>query len=264
MNAWETLGLFAVVAFAAKTGAWLLQLKTGNAGIVDGIWAFTLGGMAVIAALVGDAPDPMLYAVGIMGGVWGMRLGIHLWRRNWGAREDFRYAEFRARWGKDANRNMFWFFQFQNVFTLLLAGTAFLPIAFADATAPAISYVFAAVLWITSVAGESIADAQMNAFRTNPINRGQVCRDGLWRYSRHPNYFFECLHWTAYVPLAIFAPYGWISIAAPVVMGLLITKMSGMPLLEKDLMKRKPDYAEYARTTSPLIPWPPRNDTPHI
>ena len=99
----------------------------------------------------------------------------------------------------------------------------------------------------------------MKAFRTNPANKNRVCRDGLWRWSRHPNYFFECVHWLAYVPLAIGAPYGWISLAAPLVMALLLMKLSGVPLLEADMMRRKPGYADYVRDTSALVPWPPRS-----
>lgn len=260
MSIAATLGLCALVVFAAKTIAWLLQLRRGNAGIVDAIWAWALGLLAVLIAAAGDAPDALRVAVAVMGGTWGLRLGTHLWRRNWTAtREDFRYADLRKRWGAQANAKLFWFFQFQNVFTLLLAATAFVPVAFADRTPAPAAFAIAAALWLIAVLGEGIADAQMKSFRANPANKNRVCRDGLWRWSRHPNYFFECVHWLAYVPLAIGAPWGWISLAAPVVMALLLMKLSGVPLLEAEMMQRKPGYADYVRNTSPLIPWPPRN-----
>jgi steroid 5-alpha reductase family enzyme len=247
-----------VIAIAAKTGAWLAQLRTRNAGMVDPVWAFTLGGLAVVYALLGTAPMPVLVLLALMGGLWGGRLGLHLWLRNHGKAEDWRYAQFREKWGERANFNMFFFFQFQNLFTLALAGLAFLPVAFRT-DAPALPLVLLAVLiWVVSVVGEGLADRQMEAFRSNPANKGQVCRDGLWYYSRHPNYFFESLHWAAYVPLAIGASWGWVSLGAPIIMALLLTKMSGMPLLEEEMMKRKPGYAEYLRTTSALIPWPPK------
>jgi steroid 5-alpha reductase family enzyme len=99
----------------------------------------------------------------------------------------------------------------------------------------------------------------MERFRADPANRGQVCRDGLWRYSRHPNYFFEAVHWLAYLPLALGAPYGWTAVFAPLVMAFLLTRLSGMPLLEAEMARRKPGYAEYMRSTSPLIPWFPRH-----
>jgi len=246
------------IAVAAKTGAWVLQLRTRNAGLVDPIWAFTLGFIAVVYAVAGSAPPAVRIAVGVMGASWGLRLGLHLWLRNAGKPEDFRYAQYRAQWGAAADRNMFWFFQFQNVFTLALSASAFMPAVFRAATPPAANFVLAALLLGAAVVGEGIADRQMERFRANPANKGRVCRDGLWRYSRHPNYFFECVHWLAYVPLAAGAPWGWAALAAPLVMAVLLTKLSGVPLLEADLVKRKPEYADYIRTTNALVPWPPK------
>ena len=251
--------LTVLVVVAAKTGAWVLQLRTRNAGLVDPIWALTLGLLAVIYAALGTAPPATRLALGVMGGIWGARLGAHLWLRNAGKPEDFRYAQFRARWGAAADRNMFWFFQFQNVFTLLLSASAFLTVAFRAGEPPAWAYALAGATWLAAVAGEGLADRQMEAFRANPMNKGRVCRDGLWNYSRHPNYFFECVHWLAYVPLAFGAAWGWAALAAPVVMAALLMKLSGVPILEEDMAKRKPGYAEYIRTTSALIPWPPRS-----
>ena len=248
----------AAVAFAAKSAAWWRQLRTRNAGLVDAVWAFTLGTIALICASAGPAPPATRVALGLMGGLWALRLGVHLWRRNAGRPEDFRYAQLRAQWGEQADRRMFWFFQFQNVFTLLLTATAFLPVAFRAENPPVVAFVVAALVWIGAVAGEGIADRQMERFRADPGNRGRVCRDGLWRYSRHPNYFFECLHWVAYVPLAAGTPWGAASLVAPVAMAGLLMKLSGVPLLEEELLKRKPDYAEYIRTTSALFPRPPR------
>ena len=247
------------IVVAAKTGAWLLQLRTRNAGLVDAIWAYTLGGLAVFYAAIGPAPEGTRMLLALMGGLWGVRLGWHLWARNAGKPEDFRYAKFRAEWGTRADLNMFWFFQFQNVFTLALSACAFLPVAFRTDAPPEAALVAAVAIWLLAVAGEGLADRQMEAFRHNPVNKGRVCREGLWRYSRHPNYFFECVHWLAYVPLAWGAPWGWVAIAAPVVMAALLMKLSGVPLLEAEMMKRKPAYAEYARTTNALVPWFPKS-----
>jgi steroid 5-alpha reductase family enzyme len=246
------------IVVAAKTLAWLVQLKTRNAGLVDPIWAWTLGGLAVFYAAVGTSTGPARILLTLMGGAWGLRLGTHLWRRNWGKPEDWRYAGFREKWGAGADAKMFWFFQFQNIFTLLLAGSAFLPVAYEIQT-PALPYlVLAPAIWLVAVLGEGVADAQMERFRANPANQGQVCRDGLWRYSRHPNYFFECVHWLAYVPLAATSPYLALTLVAPVVMAFLLLKLSGVPMLEAGMAQRKPGYAEYMRTTSALIPLPPK------
>lgn len=246
------------IVIAAKTFAWLLQIKTKNGGLVDAVWAITLGGLAALYALTGSAPLETRLLLAVMGGAWGLRLGWHLWLRNWGKPEDFRYAQLRKDWGAQVNSKMFWFFQFQNIFTLLLSASAFIAVAYRPDAASRGAMVLALVIWAISVSGESIADAQMERFRRNPANKGKVCRDGLWRYSRHPNYFFETVFWLSFVPLAVGAPYGWATLGAPLVMAFLLTNLSGMPLLEKEMAARKPGYADYMAKTSALIPWPPK------
>lgn len=250
--------LTAVIAVATKTLAWAIQLRTLNAGLVDTIWAWTLGGLALVYAIFGSAPLELRLLLAAMGGFWGLRLGWHLWQRNHGKPEDWRYARFRKEWGADVNRNMFWFFQFQNVFTLILSALAFMPVAYRVDSPGPVLVLLAIAIWIVSVVGETAADRQMERFRRNPANKGRICRDGLWRYSRHPNYFFECLHWAAYVPLAIGAPWGWVTLAAPVVMAALLIKLSGVPMLEAEMLQSKKGYADYMRSTSMLIPWPPK------
>lgn len=115
-----------LIVIAAKTFAWLLQLRTRNAGLVDAIWAWTLGLLAVFYAAVGSADENLRLLLGLMGGMWGLRLGTHLFFRNYGKPEDWRYARFREQWGAKADFNMFWFFQFQNLFTLMLSASAFI------------------------------------------------------------------------------------------------------------------------------------------
>jgi len=247
--------LAVVVVFAAKTGAWLWQLKSRNAGMVDSIWAFTLGSLALLYAACGSAPGATRLLMAVMGLAWGLRLGVHLWQRNYGKPEDWRYANLRREWGAKADSKMFFFFQFQNLFTLILATSAFLPAAYRAGDAPLWAMFFAVAIWVAAVAGEGIADSQMERFRADPANKGQVCRVGLWRYSRHPNYFFETLHWLAYFPLALGTPLWWAPLIAPVVMAFLLLKLSGVPLMEAEMAKRKAGYAEYIRTTSALIPW---------
>jgi steroid 5-alpha reductase family enzyme len=247
-----------VLVVVAKTIAWLLQLRTRNAGIVDAIWAWSLGGLAVWFAVTGAGDATVRAVTGLLGGLWGLRLGWHLWLRNWGAAEDWRYAGFRARWGDKADRNMWFFFQFQNIFTLILACSAFLVPASLGVQVPAAAIAVAGVVWAVAVLGESVADRQLEAFRCDPENRGKVCDQGLWGWSRHPNYFFETLHWLAYVPLAWGS--GWLpaTLLAPLVMAFLLLKMSGLPILEAGLVQRKPGYAEYMKRTSAFIPLPPR------
>ncbi|MCC2655612.1 MAG: hypothetical protein K0Q76_720 [Panacagrimonas sp.] len=258
MSPFESFLVSVAIAVVAKTAAWVVQLRTRNGGWVDAVWAATLGALAAFYAAVGSAPASLRLAMGVMGCLWGLRLAVHLSIRSWGKAEDWRYAKFRAEWGDRADFRMFWFFQFQNLFTLMLSASAFLTLAYAVEAPPTIAFVLAGGVWVVSVWGEGLADRQMERFRADPANRGQVCRTGLWRWSRHPNYFFECLHWCAYVVLAWGMPgWGW-TLIAPLVMVFLLLKLSGMPLMEAEMIRRKPGYADYVRTTSALVPLPPR------
>jgi steroid 5-alpha reductase family enzyme len=236
---------------------WLWQLRTKNAGMVDPIWAASLGALALLAGVcaTGALVNRILVAAG--GALWGARLAWHLWKRNFGKPEDPRYRAFRERWGKDAARNMFGFFQLQALISMLLAIAFFVP-AYSVEAASAVSIGAAVMVWIAAVLGEGIADRQLKRFAADPAHHGKVCRDGLWRYSRHPNYFFECVHWLAYAVLSIGLPWGWLTLAAPALMALLLMKVSGIPILEARLANTRDGYRDYMRTTSALIPWPPK------
>jgi len=241
-----------VLVFSA---AWLWQLRTQNAGMVDPVWAASLGAAALFigACATGAAANRACVAAG--GALWGARLARHLWRRNHGKPEDRRYRAFRERWGVRAARNMFGFFQLQALISVLLA-IAFLVPAYAPEAASPLSIAAFIAIWLIAVAGEAAADRQLKRFAADPAQRGKVCREGWWRYSRHPNYFFECVHWAAYAVLSIELPWGWATLAPPVVMAWLLLKVSGVPILEAHLAKTRDGYRDYMRTTSALIPWP--------
>jgi steroid 5-alpha reductase family enzyme len=236
---------------------WLVQLRTRNAGLVDAVWSWSLGLLAVLYAACGTAPGTLRPLLAVLGGLWGLRLGTYLFLRNHNKPEDGRYRRLRQEWGERADRNMFWFFQVQVVFSMLLS-LGFGAVAWSP-VAPGPAWLLAAVLiWLASVIGEGVADWQLERFKRDPASRGQVCRRGLWNYSRHPNYFFECLHWLAYVPLAAAGPWWWLTLAPPAVMAFLLLKLSGVPVTEAQSARSRPGYADYIRTTSVLIPWPPR------
>ena len=247
---------FAIVAVTLAV-VWAVQLKTRNAGMVDPVWSWSMGFLAVWYAIFGTAPAETRLLLGLLGGLWGFRLGTHLYIRNAGKPEDARYAKFRAEWGAAVNAKMFWFFQFQALVAWLLSA-GFLVVAYREGNASVPLMGLAVLIWVTAVVGEGVADAQMERFRRDPASRGQVMNRGLWRYSRHPNYFFESLHWLAYVPLAIGAVWWWVAILPAAVMAWLLLKMSGVPILEAHLMQSRPGYAEYVRTTSVFLPWPPK------
>lgn len=257
MSVWSIVGLAWAALALAFTGVWLVQLRSGNAGIVDAVWAWTLGALGPWFAWHSPAPEALRWLLALMPLAWGLRLGGYLWRRNHGHPEDGRYAQLRREWGAAANIRMWLFFQVQVVFSMLI-GLGLL-VASRRQEGPALVWLGLAVgIWAVALVGEAVADAQLAAFKRNPAHRGQVCRQGLWRYSRHPNYFFECLHWVAYVPLALGAPWGWLSLLPPLVMAFLLLRLSGIPATEAQAAKSRPAYAEYIRTTSALIPWPPK------
>ena len=201
----------AVAAGAASlvfAGLWLVQRRTGDAGIVDVGWSLSLGAMAAFYALVLDA-DPLRRAlVAALAGLWSVRLAAHLVARNRGRPEDGRYRRLREAWGAAAQAKLFRFFQFQAVAAVLLS----LPMLSAMMSgAPAVSAwtVAGAVVALVAIAGEAAADRQLERFRADPSNRGRTCRAGWWAWSRHPNYFFEWLVWFAWPLLAAGSPWLW-------------------------------------------------------
>jgi steroid 5-alpha reductase family enzyme len=133
-----------------------------------------------------------------------------------------------------------------------------LPAAYREGSPGPLALGLAVAILLLSVWGEGLADDQLRRFKADPAQRGRVCDVGLWRYSRHPNYFFECVHWLAYLPLAWGSELWAWGLIAPLVMVLLLLKISGVPLLEAEMARRKPGYAEYMRRTSMLVPWPPK------
>ncbi|HEX6592585.1 MAG TPA: DUF1295 domain-containing protein, partial [Moraxellaceae bacterium] len=167
--------------------------------------------------------------------------------------------QLREEWGEAADRRMLGFFLVQALAALLLSLAFLLPALRPDSPG-LLALMLAVLVWLLAVIGEAVADAQLRRFVADPAHRGRVCDVGLWRYSRHPNYFFECLHWLAYVPLALGAPWGWLTLLPPVFMAWLLVKVSGIPLLEQHLARSRPGYADYVRRTSMLIPWPPRKE----
>ncbi|MGH8214379.1 MAG: DUF1295 domain-containing protein [Rhodanobacteraceae bacterium] len=257
MNPW--LGLLIVGLLAAPMMAlgWHWQRRHTNTGIVDVLWAAGLGGGAVLLALVGEGAVAPRLVLAALGGLWGLRLAAHLWARVRGEPEDGRYRELRAHWHGD-QRKLFAFFQFQALLIVLFA-LPFLAVAGNRAVSPG-WLVAGAAIWLGSVAGEAIADRQLARFRADPTHRGRTCRTGLWRYSRHPNYFFEWLHWFAYVALAAGSPIWWLAWSGPLVMYVFLRYISGIPYTEAQALRtRGDDYREYQRNTPMLFPWFPHH-----
>ena len=256
MNPWWQLLLVWLLAALMMTLGWQWQRRRSNAGIVDVLWAAGVGGSAVLLAITGNGAAWTRVSVALLGGAWGMRLALHLWKRVRGEPEDGRYQNLRAHW-QGVQWKFFAFFQFQ-AFLIVLFALPFVAVA-SNGRAPGLWLPVAVAIWLLSVAGEAIADAQLAHFRDDPANKGQTCRRGMWRYSRHPNYFFEWLHWFAYVCLAIGSPISWLAWSGPLVMVVFLRWISGVPYTEAQALRsRGDDYREYQRTTSMLIPWFPK------
>jgi steroid 5-alpha reductase family enzyme len=262
VSAWELLLAIGTASAAAMLVVWAIQLRTGNAGIVDLAWTLLTGGAGVACALLGSGDAMRRGFLGTIAGLWALRLTAHLARRISREPEDGRYAELRERFGARVNLWFLIFFEAQALAVALLA-VPFAVAATRAAPLPVWAAVAAAGTAAVAVLGESAADAQLARHRADPANRGKTCRGGLWRYSRHPNYFFEWLHWLAYLPLAWDegGAAGWSAVVGPLLMLVLVTKVTGIPPAEaRALRTRGDDYRAYQRTTSAFVPWPPRED----
>jgi len=241
------------------TWGWRRQRRTANAGIVDSIWAASLGLMAVLYALFCDGWWPRRLLVAVLAGAWSARLTLHLARRVASEPEDGRYADLRERWGDRFDPWLFWFFQAQAALAVLLS-LAFLTPMTADVARWRAVDALGVALWVVSIAGETVADHQLARWRARRENRGRTCRAGLWRYSRHPNYFFEWVHWLVYPVIASGLPYGWLTWLAPAAMLTLVLFVTGIPPTEQQsLRSRWDDYRRYQRTTNAFFPGPPRS-----
>ncbi len=258
MHSWTLLAIGTAVTTTMMFLVWLLHLKLRNASVVDVAWAAGIGVLAVLYALIGQGFWLRRAIVGVMGGLWSVRLAGYLARRVVGEPEDARYQAIRARWGGNTKLKFLFFFLFQGVLDAVLAVPFLLASRNAAPELGAFEYAGVAV-WLIALVGESVADAQLRAFRANPANRGGVCDAGLWRYSRHPNYFFEWLVWCAVALFAFGSPWGWVSVACPAMMLYFLLKVTGIPATESHMLRSRGEkFAAYQRRTSAFVPWWPR------
>jgi steroid 5-alpha reductase family enzyme len=267
MSFWVVLGHAAPILALYLALGWLASVQLRDASIVDVMWG---PGFALVAAVGawGGAGDPARkLLVLLMVSAWSLRLAIHIFLRNLGKGEDYRYRAMRQNQGpRFVWLSAFTVFGLQGVLLLLIAmplvaatslpGRPAAPGSGAAGFGP---FDFAGIgLFLVGFLFEAVGDAQLARFKANPANRGKVCDVGLWRWSRHPNYFGDATLWWGFYLVACSVPGGAWTIASPLVMTVLLLKVSGVALLERGLTSTKPGYAAYIARTSAFVPWFPR------
>lgn len=244
------------IAAAIAFGTWIASLIRRDVSLVDRVWSVCIVGAGLAYAAALPATGPRAGWMLALAAVWALRLALYITVRNWGHGEDRRYQAIRAR-----NEPGFAFKSLVLVFALqaVLAWIVSAPLLAGAASARPWSVLdtLGALLAAFGIAFEAIADAQMTRFKADPSNRGRVMDGGLWAWSRHPNYFGEFCVWWGLGLMALAAGGGW-AIVSPLLMSVLLLKVSGVTLLEKDMNERRPAYRDYVARTSAFFPRPPK------
>ena len=248
--------LAAVLALMA--GAWALSLVLEDASIADVFWGLGFVLVAWVTFFLADGHLPRKALITVLVTVWGLRLAVHIGWRKRGKGEDRRYQAWRSRYGKK-----FWWVSLFTVFGLqgLLLWVISLSVQAGQISpAPAalgLSDFAGLAVWCVGFLFEAVGDAQLARFKADPANRGKVMDRGLWAYTRHPNYFGECLMWWGLFLIALSAPGNLWTVVSPVTITFLLLKVSGVSLLEKSMEETRPAYRDYQERTSAFFPWFP-------
>ena len=261
-SVWGLLLVGLVLASSAMAVLWYLQVRIQDASHVDVAWAVLIACTAILYALLADGDMTHRVLAAVLASLWGFRLGGYLYvNRLHGKEEDGRYQELRRKWGENANRNFFVFFQAQALFVVFFS----LPFAFIaldpDPDFGVLAWIGIA-LWAIGNLGTIVSDRQLAQWRANPENKGKSAHGGLWSWSRHPNYFFEWVNWCGNALVATTAPWGWIAWIVPAGLLFLLFRVTGIPATEAQALRSRSDYADYQRTTSAFVPFPPRRVMP--
>jgi steroid 5-alpha reductase family enzyme len=259
---WQLWLLGWAVAATVLAVLYLLQRRTRDATAVDAGWAGSLAVLACLYAVLGPGDLSHRVLIASLGGLENLRVASLVVRRL-GQGEDTRYRKLRARWRERGReqRTFAIFYQAQAFLAVLLSGP-FLLASFnrQDGLEP-VEWIGAG-LWLVAAGLEQLADEQLASFKADPGNKGKTMRSGLWRYSRHPNYFFQTLTWVGYALVAVAAPWGWIAFASPALILYLVLFVTGVPPAEEQALKsRGEDYRRYQSETSVFVPWFPRSST---
>ena len=248
--------VIAVLIF--MTVIFIIALSIKDNSIVDIAWGIGFIVIAILTRVLGREPSSVSTAVMLLVTIWGIRLALHIAIRKRGEGEDFRYAKWRQDWGRwFVIRSFFQVFLLQGLLMLIIA----LPIIHVNAgsgNSLGFAGISGIVVWIVGFLFETVGDLQLSKFKSDPANKGRVMETGLWRYTRHPNYFGESLIWWGIFLLALGTPGGLKAIISPILITFLLLRVSGVTMLEKALADRRPGYREYAQRRSAFIPWFPK------
>ena len=255
-NPWLLAGL---VAFAFVTAVWLLSLLLRDSSIIDIFWGLGFVALAWVLAACGPRPLPSrAWLLAALVTAWGLRLSLHIVVRNWGKGEDYRYR----RWREEAGAAWWWrsyakVFLLQGVIMWLVAAPVVAVLG--SRSQPPLGWldVAAVAVWAVGFLFEAVGDWQLVRFKADPANRGRLMTRGLWRYTRHPNYFGDSMVWWGHF-LVVVAAGAWWTVFSPILMTFLLLRVSGVSLLERSLRETKPGYREYVESTSAFFPRPPR------
>lgn len=266
-EALPVMGINFGVAMVAVVVLWLASIPLRDVSIIDMFFAMLLFLITSVSFVLGNGVAARKQLLLVLTGIWALRITVHLVKRNWGHGEDPRYTKLRS-WVDD-DRKFVWL-SLRKVF--LLQGVVIwfvsLPVQVGQVYAtPATLGVVAwigAIVWLTGLLFETVADHQLTRFRADPANKGTVLRTGLWKYSRHPNYFGELCVWWGLFIIACDNPIGILTIIGPILYTHLIVNVTGQRTLDKKLARERPGYKEYMDTTSGLIPLPPRPGKPAL
>jgi steroid 5-alpha reductase family enzyme len=232
----------------------LLALRLKDNSIVDIAYGLAFITAASAAAFAEEASHPRFILLYTMVILWGLRLAVHLLFRKRGHGEDFRYRKWREEWGSSfLIRSFFQIYILQGIVVLIVASPVLHTAARPGAPLGALDLA-GVCIWTAGFLFEAVGDWQLLRFKRDPLNKGKIITTGLWRYTRHPNYFGECSLWWGVYLVALGSPGAWWTIISPLSINFLLLYVSGIPMLEKKY-EGNPAFEDYKRRTSPLIPW---------
>lgn len=231
----------------------LLALSLRNNSIVDIFWGPGFLIIAFFSAFPFDALNTTKITFGILLAAWSLRLSLHIFMRNKGHGEDFRYAEWRKTWKHFIFRSYFQVFMLQGL-VMLIVSLPVIIIFNSDFTGSPIYTFIGFIVFATGFGMETLADYQLQQFRNNPLNKGHIIRSGLWKWSRHPNYLGEAMLWFGLWIISIPCSYWFVTILSPITITLLLRYVSGVPMMEEKF-RNHPEWDEYSAKTPVFLPW---------